>query len=243
MNLRHEEKGAYSATGIDSGPYGPARKIDQLPDVVDVGASAVGEHGPAAGEPEPVALEPNPVLDRLLHRELPVRHVGVPRHVPARGPRERVLVAGWRRDPALDRLVPLGAMPLSEYQPPPVEPLGPLGVLARGVLAVVDAAWRVGLDVLAGRGVTAADAERRGDAELGRVDGRDGGVPPCAEEVRDEAEEEDEEPRVKKGGFRARTGGGLGWTRRSHGRFCVAWVWPMDRCLALFPSLGNHEED
>lgn len=109
----------------------------------------MGEHGPTPGEPEPVTLELDPVLDGLLHRELLVRHVGVPCHVPARGPPERIPVSrrGW--DPALERLVALGAMPLSEYQPPPVEPVRPLGVLTRGVLAELDATWRVGLDLLA----------------------------------------------------------------------------------------------
>lgn len=82
------------------------------------------------------------------------------------------------------------------------------------------------------------EVERWGHAGLGGGRDRDGDVSPCAEEIRDEAEEEDEEPCVKKGDFQERRGG-LGWTSHGHGRSAWCGLWS---CVWFFYLLGRDRE-
>jgi hypothetical protein len=152
---------------------------DELPNVVDVGVGAVGEHGPAAGEPEPVAVDADPVLHRLLDGEVLVRHVGEPGDVAAGGPRERGPVPG-RRGHQAPQPLPLRrrAVPLAVHQAVPREPQRPLHVLARRVLRVLGRARRVpppprrGRGGGGGAGRGGASVERRGRVARGEVEGR-----------------------------------------------------------------------
>lgn len=180
-------------------------EINQPPNIVNVRISTIREHGASAGELKLIAVISDPILHRLLNRQLLVRHVGVPREIPARRPREGIFVAVRRRHAALQELALLRAVPLPVYQPVSAESKRSVGVLARRVLAVHRVAWRVSFT---GSGAGFVEAVVRVEVEFrvvvdrgdiacggggGVLDG-DGGaaVLPDAEEVGDDAEEDDE---------------------------------------------------
>lgn len=74
-----------------------------------------------------------------------MRHVAVPRQIPAGRPLERVPVPVRRRNPALQLLLLLRrTMPLTVYQSIPCELKGPFLVLAGRVLAEADVAGWIG---------------------------------------------------------------------------------------------------
>ena len=159
---------AYPTTGVEGGADGSIVEGDDLADVVDVRAGAVGEHGAAAGEPELFAFDADPVLHRLLDGELLVRHVGEPRDVAAGRPRERVAVPLGRRHEAPEPLALRRAVPLPVHEPVPREPQRALDVLARRVLGVLGRARLVRAVHLARRhlhplrGMVRREVERRG---------------------------------------------------------------------------------
>ncbi|BAS90571.1 Os04g0570850, partial [Oryza sativa Japonica Group] len=156
------------ATSGRGGADGSIVEGDDLADVVDVRAGAVGEHGAAAGEPELFAFDADPVLHRLLDGELLVRHVGEPRDVAAGRPRERVAVPLGRRHEAPEPLALRRAVPLPVHEPVPREPQRALDVLARRVLGVLGRARLVRAVHLARRhlhplrGMVRREVERRG---------------------------------------------------------------------------------
>ena len=189
-------------------------EINQPPNIINVRISTIREHGASSGELKLIPVIPDPILHRLLNRQLLVRHVSVPREIPARWPRERVLVPVRRRHAALQELALLRAVPLPVYQPVSAKSKRSVCVLAWRVLAVPGVAWRVcftGSGAGAGlgeavvrvkvefsvvvRGDIACGVDRGGGGDV--LDG-DGGasVLPDAEEVGDDAEEDDEREEV-----------------------------------------------
>lgn len=90
-------KRSYPTSSVNGGSDGPIFQIDQLPNIIDIRVSPVGE-------PEPVPLEPDPILDRFLHRQLLVRHIRVPRQILTRGPPKRVFVPVRGGYPAFQEL-------------------------------------------------------------------------------------------------------------------------------------------
>lgn len=136
---------AYPTSCINGGPNRPVFQVDQFPDIVNVRVRTIRKHGAAAreSEPVPVAFVNDPILNRLLHRQLLVRHIGVPRQIPAHRPGEHRLVSVWGWHAAFEQLVVLGTMPLSVYEPVTIEFQRPLRILTRRVLAELQVAGRV----------------------------------------------------------------------------------------------------
>lgn len=182
-------------------------EINQLANIVNVRVSTIREHGAASRKLELVPIISDPILHRLLHRQFLVGHVSVPREIPARRPLERVPVAVRRRHATLQELTLLRAVSLPVNQPVSAKSKRSVCVLAWRVLAVRDFAWRVRFTVGGAAGlvevVVGVEVEFgvvvvvvvRGDAwgvGGGGPDG-DGGAAalPGAEEVRDDAEEDD----------------------------------------------------
>ena len=132
---RRKKRRTYPTASVHGGSDRAVTEVDEVGNVVDVLIGSVGEHGAAAGEVEPVAVVADPVLDGLLHRELAVGHVGVPRHVAARRPGEGVPVAVRRGDTAFQNLVVLRTVSLAVDHSSARVLEGARVVLAGGVLA------------------------------------------------------------------------------------------------------------
>lgn len=147
-------------------------------------------------------------------------HVGVPNRAAALRPPERHRVPVRRRNPALEELLLLRAMPLPVYQPVPLELERPGHVLAGGVLAEIGVAGRevddtrrrrrdgevlgdvVGLEVEVGRDVFGDWGAGDVGGEVGDCGGGGaGGVLPDAYEVAECAEDCDESHVVEVGPF------------------------------------------
>lgn len=212
----------YPAAGINGRSNGPIPEIDELVDIVNISICTIREHGSASRESEMLPLVPNPFLVRLLNGELLVGHVRIPRQIPACRPLERYLVPMRRGHPALQLVPLLRAVPLPVYQPPAIEPQGPLWILTGRVLAVPCVAGRVQFDrghvVRALLAVVGFKVERGGSVGMGchdihappsKVAGNSCRVGaafpsiddaaaswPRAEEVRGEEEADDEDPCV-----------------------------------------------
>lgn len=132
----------YPTTGINGGPYRPISEIDQFPDFINIRIRTTRKHGPATRESKPVPFVMNPILLLLLHGQLLVRHIRVPNRVSALRPPKWHLIPVGRRNPALEKLLLLRAMPLPVNQPLPFEFQRPRDVLARRVLAELCVAGR-----------------------------------------------------------------------------------------------------